>query len=182
MPSDSQPPRRIHAGDRDAVALLYREYFPVVWRYVYAKLRGDRQATEDVVSETFLGAVEWARNGTGDIEQPARWLTAVAKRQVAYYLRKKQRGNVRHADDVPDCGVDPAVEASDEETRWRLADVLDSLPEEERLALEWKYLDGWSAADIAQGLGRSVRAAESVLYRARRSFRKLWSAEDPCDR
>jgi len=178
MPTDSELPKRTKAGSREAVARLYREYFPAVWRYVYAKLQGDKQATEDVVSETFLAAVERVQNRTIALRQPARWLTAVAKRQVAYYLRQKQRGNVRHLGDTHHCAVEPAVDGSDGEMRSRLADALESLPEEERLVLEWKYLDGCSAREIAQRLGRTERAAESVLYRARRSFRRRWNTED----
>ena len=48
---------------------------------------------------------------------------------------------------------------------------MDGLPDEERLALEWKYVDDLSVGQIADRLGRTEKAAESVLYRARRAFR-----------
>jgi RNA polymerase sigma-70 factor (ECF subfamily) len=64
---------------------------------------------------------------------------------------------------------DAALETA--ETRNQVVTVMDGLPEEERLALEWKYVDDLSVGDIADRLGRTEKAVESVLYRARRSFR-----------
>jgi RNA polymerase sigma-70 factor (ECF subfamily) len=49
--------------------------------------------------------------------------------------------------------------------------VLDRLPERYGDALEWKYIDGLSVAEIAERLGVATKAAESVLTRARDAFR-----------
>ena len=49
--------------------------------------------------------------------------------------------------------------------------VLDRLPNRYGDALEWKYIDGLSVAEIAERLGIAVKAAESVLTRARTAFR-----------
>ena len=48
------------------------------------------------------------------------------------------------------------------------------LADEDRVALEWKYLEGLSVREIAVRLGRTEKAAESILLRARRTFRKLY--------
>jgi len=45
------------------------------------------------------------------------------------------------------------------------------MPGNERVALEWKYLDRLSVREIAAQLGRTENAAEAVLYRARQLFR-----------
>jgi len=44
----------------------------------------------------------------------------------------------------------------------------------ERVALEWKYLDGLSVQEIAARLARTEKAAEALLYRARRSFLRIF--------
>ena len=61
-----------------------------------------------------------------------------------------------------------------EETRLEVLRVLDEMPERQRLALEWKYLDGLGVREIAERLGESERAVEAVLYRARRGFRQAF--------
>jgi DNA-directed RNA polymerase specialized sigma24 family protein len=51
---------------------------------------------------------------------------------------------------------------------------MDRLADEERLVLEWKYLDRLAVRDMADRLGRTEKSVESILYRARRSFRSAW--------
>ncbi len=50
--------------------------------------------------------------------------------------------------------------------------TLDALPGRYGEALEWKYIDGLSVREIAERLTLSEKAAESVLTRARESFRE----------
>jgi DNA-directed RNA polymerase specialized sigma24 family protein len=45
--------------------------------------------------------------------------------------------------------------------------------------LEWKYLDALRVREIAERLGDSEKAIETVLYRARREFRRLFEAKRP---
>src|SRR5437763_597978 len=54
--------------------------------------------------------------------------------------------------------------------------VLDRLPGRYGDALEWKYIDGLSVAEIAERLGVGVKAAESTLTRARSAFRDAFTA------
>ena len=55
-----------------------------------------------------------------------------------------------------------------------VADVLEGLPPEERVVLEWKYLDRCTVREIAQRLGRTEKAVEALLYRARNAFRTAY--------
>ena len=48
---------------------------------------------------------------------------------------------------------------------------MDGLPEQQRLALEWKYVDKLSVRSIADRMDVTEKAAESILFRARREFR-----------
>jgi DNA-directed RNA polymerase specialized sigma24 family protein len=49
--------------------------------------------------------------------------------------------------------------------------VLDHLPPHYGSVLEWKYIDELPVQEIADRLGMRLRAAESLLARARRAFR-----------
>ena len=48
---------------------------------------------------------------------------------------------------------------------------MDRLDPMERVALEWKYLDGLSVREIAGRIARTEKAAEDILRRARAAFR-----------
>ena len=52
-----------------------------------------------------------------------------------------------------------------------MAATLDALPGRYGEALEWKYIDGLSVREIAARLELGEKATESLLTRARESFR-----------
>ena len=57
--------------------------------------------------------------------------------------------------------------------------VLDHLPPRYATVLEWKYVDELSVQEIASRLGLGLKAAESLLTRARRAFRDAFRATAP---
>jgi RNA polymerase sigma-70 factor (ECF subfamily) len=67
---------------------------------------------------------------------------------------------------------DPADQPLADERRATIRRVMDDLPEPQRLALEWKYLDHLSVREIAERMATTEKAVESILFRARREFRE----------
>jgi DNA-directed RNA polymerase specialized sigma24 family protein len=66
------------------------------------------------------------------------------------------------------------------ETRDQVLEILDSLPERQRMALEWKYVEDLRVREIAERWGETEKVVESTLYRARREFRRRFDlAEQP---
>jgi RNA polymerase sigma-70 factor (ECF subfamily) len=174
--TDAELLRGVRAGDLSAWEQIYVRCLPTVWRYVYLRAGGDRHLAEDVVGETVLALVRQVSSLTSRDGNLSGWLITVARNKLADHRRNAARAAALPAkarDDktlpVVSDGPEAAVEAA--ETRKRVLTVMDGLPDEERLALEWKYIDGLSVGDIADRLGRTEKAVESVLYRARRSFR-----------
>jgi len=55
---------------------------------------------------------------------------------------------------------------------WR---VLSSLPEPYRLALIWRYWEEASAREMALKTGKTEKAIERLLARARAEFRERWN-------
>jgi RNA polymerase sigma-70 factor (ECF subfamily) len=179
--TDSQLVRRVRAGSEAALETLYRRHLPSVWRYVYAQVGGDVPAAEDVVSETFLAAVRGLRGLDPDGGSLCAWLTGIARHKLADHWRRAQR-SARLASDPPRAGrsrldaTDPPNALAAAETRRQVGEAMVVLPDEHRAVLEWKYLDNLSVAQIAARMGRSEKAAEALLYRARRSFRAVFEA------
>jgi DNA-directed RNA polymerase specialized sigma24 family protein len=56
--------------------------------------------------------------------------------------------------------------------------VLEGLSDRQRVVLEWKYLDALRVREIAERLGETEKAVETVLYRARREFRRLFESAE----
>ena len=163
-------------GDLDAWRSLYARYLPIVWRTVLAKV-SDMHAAEDILSETMFGFFS-AVDGMKTDCKIAAWLRSVAKNKIGDYYRKQGKQD-RLIRGVAETQVDSQFDVdrlSTDETRANIVRILDRLTENERLALEWKYVDGVAVKTIAERLGLTAKATESLLYRGRRAFRK-WFEE-----
>lgn len=165
--------------------MLYERYLPTVWRFVLSRVGSDRAFAEDVVSDTFLALVRLLASQQQPVDSLVAWLLSVARRRID----DQHRRNGRHAAALAHlcrCASDTALDDASRdrhEIRTRVLDMLDELPADERLVLEWKYLDGLSVLQIAERLGRSAKAIESLLFRARRTMRatveQSRTAEEP---
>lgn len=164
MPADQELIRRVREGDSGAVAELYERYAPVVWRFVFARMRRDTHAGQDVLSETFLAAIRGLNNGQ-TTENVAGWLTGIARHKMADWYRQREKSATTEAEP----GTQDTSNANSV-----VADVLDGLPDDERVILEWKYLDRCTVREIAERLGRTEKGVEALLYRARNAFRTAY--------
>jgi RNA polymerase sigma factor (sigma-70 family) len=157
--TDAELLRGVQIGDLSAWECLYRRYLPTVWRYVCLRVGGDRHLAEDVVSETILALVRQISSlaeGDGNL---SGWLIAVARNKIGDHRRRVAR-QAQAAKVICDDMVSGTVAAAPEallevaEIRQQVLTVLDRLPDEERLVLEWKYLEELSVGEIAGRLGR----------------------------
>ena len=179
--NDGDLVRAVQSGDRAALTTLYQRYLGGVWRFAHAHLPRNPATVEDLVSETFLAAIQSVRTydiGKGNVYG---WLLGIARNKLHDHLRRTARQGDAAA-------IEPnAVACNDEndpdtnlirtETRDAVIRALDALTDEERLVLEWKYMESLSVRDIAQNLERTEKAVEAVLYRARISFRTAYAGK-----
>ncbi|QDT12933.1 RNA polymerase sigma factor [Planctomycetes bacterium K23_9] len=149
-------------------------YLPVVWRFVFVQVNGDRHLAEDIVSESVLALVSAIGDGV-KIEYPTAWLRKVATRRIQDHFRAAAR--VAHlvenvsAIAASESNQTPEADHDSKLRRQEIRDALMRLPEAYRMALEWKYIDGVSVRVIAERLNATEKSAESILFRARKSFR-----------
>jgi len=130
---------------------------------------GDRALAEDLTAEVILRAVHETKRARS-VVTPA-WLTTVARNRLVDHWRSKAREERRlraawsnpDTDEWTDDGtpVEPEV----------IAQVMRTLPPGYQAVLSLRYLDDLTVPQVAEALGRSVHATESLLARARRAFR-----------
>lgn len=115
------------------------------------------------MQDAFVRLVSAARAGDID-EVGVGWLITTIRRRFVDRLRSVDRESRRlRLVAEPDSMVD--VRAS------RAEAVLDGLSDRERTALIFRYVDDLPVADVAEMLGTTVRATESLLQRAKRNAR-----------
>jgi RNA polymerase sigma factor (sigma-70 family) len=154
------------ARDR-AFESLYRRYVDDVYRYALALLRNPADA-EDVTQTTFLNAYRAVKRGE-EIEKPQNWLITIAHNAArSRYARASRRvAEVPLEDHLEQLAV-PEIERPQVQ---EVLDALGRLPLNQRAALVMRELEGRTYAEIAETLGVSVSAVETLIFRARRRLR-----------
>lgn len=159
-------------GRDQAFEILYRRYVKDVYHYALALLRNPADA-EDVTQTTFLNAYRAYQRGI-EIEKPQNWLIKIAHNVArTRYARASRR--------VKEVPLENHVEqlALPEADRPDVTGVLHALgrlPFNQRAALVMRELEGRSYAEIADTIGVSVSAVETLIFRARKSLRLKASA------
>jgi RNA polymerase sigma factor (sigma-70 family) len=155
-----------------AFEVLYRRYVQDVYRYALALLRNPADA-EDVTQTTFLNAYRVYMRGEEPLK-PQNWLIKIAHNAArTRYARASRRVKEVPLDDHVD---QLAVPEQDKPDVRAVLDALARLPINQRAALVMRELEGRTYAEIAETLGVSVPAVETLIFRARRSLRLKASA------
>jgi RNA polymerase sigma factor (sigma-70 family) len=151
---------------------LYRQYVRDVYHYALALLRNPADA-EDVTQTTFLNAYRAVKRGD-EIRKPHNWLIKIAHNVArTRYARTSRRVKEVPLEDHLEQLAVPEPDRPDVEAVLR---ALGRLPFNQRAALVMRELDGRTYAEIADVLGVSVSAVETLIFRARRSLRVRASA------
>src|SRR4051794_19071232 len=162
-------------NDDAAFERLYQRHVSDVFRYSYAVL-GERSDAEDVTQTTFLNAYRAFKNGERP-EKPQNWLIAIAHNVCRQRFRQQQR---RPHEVEFDEAVTPAGTESEGPNAEDLRRAFSQLPPNQRAALVMRELEGRSYAEIAEILGISVSALETLLFRARRALREQLEEQLTC--
>jgi RNA polymerase sigma-70 factor, ECF subfamily len=155
----------------DPVAAIYRRALPHVYGYLLSRC-GSVSLAEDLAAETFMAAVDAARQpGAPDIT--VAWLVGVARHKLADHWRRSvmERRTVAAGGQPAEALDDPWDEWLDTEAAYA---ALRCLNAHQRAALTLRYLDGLPVAEVARHLGRSLRATETLLARARTALRGVY--------
>lgn len=150
----------------EAIDDLYRTHGTDVYRYAYAVL-GNRADAEDVTQTTFLNAYRALEQGVRP-RKPANWLLTIASNAIKQRFRQEQARPRLVELDERTAGAD-ASEIEGPTVRELLA-ALSKISPQQRQALVLREFEGRSYAEIAEILGVTTGALETLLFRARRSL------------
>ena len=169
------------AKDRKAAAEFVARYADAVYAYVSRRLAPRRDLVEDVVQDVFLVALQKLGTFAGQ-SSVAGWLLGIARHKVEDVYRAQLRapdplpddGDVPSAGATVTPGLDELIDAARAQEKTR--QTLERLPEAYSAALLWRYWEKRSIKEMAAHTGKTEKAIERVLARARTSFRRLWEA------
>lgn len=175
---DAELLARFAAGDQDAARELTETLLPGVLRQAW-RLLSDQAEAEDVAQEAMLRLWRQAPRWRAGEARVSTWLYRVTRNLCLDRLRRRKV--VAPVDELPE-QADPAPGALErlargEETR-ALARAITGLPDRQREALVLRHFEGLGNPEIAERMGCSVEAVESLLSRARRQLARQLASED----
>jgi len=147
---------------------------PRVYAYLLSRCAGDVALAEELTQETFVAAID-GRTGFDGRSDTVTWLIGIARHKLADHFRSIERDERRRMQlEVRQISVAGGPEVAYED-RALIAEALRALPADQRAVLVFVVLDDLSVAQAARLLGKSRGATESLLFRARDSFRRAYT-------
>jgi RNA polymerase sigma-70 factor, ECF subfamily len=173
---------RIAKGDSDAFETLVNRHQTSILNLVY-RFIGDRAQAKDLAQEVFLRVWQSAKS----YKPKAKFTTWIyritanlcfnelksARLRKWFSFHRSDENNEKSMEETYSNGSPSAEDLLLAKERSRqINEALQSLPENQRMALILRRYDDLSYQEIAQVLGCSVSAVESLLVRAKRALQE----------
>lgn len=173
---------RAREGDLDAFAEFVRSFERRI-RAVLSRLLDDERDVDEAAQDTFVQAWRNLDRFRGDAA-PFTWLYRIAVNEALQRTRRKRLElSPLDSEDVDQraqggAGSTPAadVEAGHRETLSFLTARVRALPDDARVPLVLRDVEGWSYEDVAAVLDLSVPAVKSRIHRARLQLGREYAA------
>ncbi|MBM3236690.1 sigma-70 family RNA polymerase sigma factor [Candidatus Poribacteria bacterium] len=182
--SDEELMIRCRNGDMSAFELLVSRYQNAIINFIYRSI-GDYHRAEDLSQETFLRVFKSASRYEPKA-QFKNWLYKIAVNLCKNEIRDRQRHGLSSLEDfmtdeegkinyavLRDFSQMPDVLYEKKEQQILIRQAIDSLPENQRLAIIMVTYQNLRYDEIANTLGCSVSAVKSLIHRARQNLKNL---------
>lgn len=176
LPNEAELIDALKSGDERAFAELVAYYQPRVMKIIGRYLH-DHEEIQDLAQETFIKAYNALDKFRGD-SKFYTWLYRIAINTAKNYVIRQQ-----HVVPTVDIELDkddysmlknvlkelanPENELLSEELQAQIYNVLDNMPDELKIALMLREVEGLSYDDIADVMGCPVGTIRSRIFRAR---------------
>src|SRR5689334_10082329 len=170
-------------GDQTAFAALYEQYSPLVYRFLRRRLDGADEIIEDLTEDVFVKVYEKLDRYVERGLPFTAWLYRIAHNHLVDYLRSRPRHTAHSLDDVAEVAERHAPAAYgrvlDQQS---LEPALARLTPEQRQAVEFRFLEGFSVAETAAAMSRSDEAVKKLQARALANLRRHLAPSMPASR
>jgi RNA polymerase sigma-70 factor (ECF subfamily) len=170
---------KIRNGNGLAITRLYHQMHTPLFLYINKHVH-DVAVAEEVAQDTLLAVIEDIRSHQTVISFTGL-LFGIARHKIADHFRRQKIKKILMSA-VPEHVIDlcAGLFFSEHVEKSDIADqverTLKRLPNEYAVIIRLKYIEGFPVQRIASLMSMSFKSAESMLFRARKSFTKLYTA------
>ncbi|MGB7345950.1 MAG: sigma-70 family RNA polymerase sigma factor [Pirellulaceae bacterium] len=178
MPSDAELIELILSGDRQQYAVLVKRYERMA---VAIAMRGvhDFHRADDVAQEAFVAAFE-KLSSLRDRSNFSAWLMGIVRRKAAKAFHRNRRMPTSASD--LDLNEHPATSHQTSQDARELIELVEQLPEQERLVIGLRHFDGHSMQEIATITGRPLGTVTKQISRAHERLHRWFTEENSNER
>lgn len=164
---------------------FYQTHFDKIYRFVFFRVGGNKELTEDLVSEIFIKALKNFNNYKEEKSKSA-WIFTIARNHLANHFRDSGKrveisleaiDNETHieieilAEIKTDFLADGFEQFVKKDAERELLQALNKLPEDARQLVTLKHLSGYSYKEIGEMLGMSEGAVKVATHRAMKELK-----------
>ncbi|QQS36645.1 MAG: RNA polymerase sigma factor [Ignavibacteriales bacterium] len=173
---------RLKNGDEEAFRKIFYDNQRKVLNTCY-RIVNDKETAEDLTQEVFIKVHSAIKYFRGD-SKFSTWIYRIAVTKSLDHLRAKKRkkrfGLLRFSDSSNEMQVQqkiskrefPGDSLENDERKYFLNKALNAIPENQRIAFSLSKYDEMSYQQIADILGISLSAVESLIHRAKKNLEK----------
>jgi RNA polymerase sigma-70 factor (ECF subfamily) len=182
LPPSEELMVRIAEGDEDAFETLVTRHQTSILNLIY-RFIGDRAQSKDLAQEVFIRVWQSAKS----YEPKAKFTTwiyritanlcfnelkSARRRKWFSFYQSDEDGGRTIEETLADSAPSEEDLLLEKEQSRQISDALQSLPDNQKMAIILKRYDDLSYQEIAQIIGCSVSAVESLLVRAKRALQE----------
>ena len=168
--------------EKNCFQIIYETYSHFLW-YLADQILHDAHLAEDAVQETFLAlANHMDRVKDPRSRETRNFLGTIVRNKAIDIVRRQKKIKVESYEEWEgQAGEDLLELYLQKESRERIFQAIDRLPEEYRIALEYRYLHEMSEKEVAGMMGISPKTANGKIFRARKKLQTLRREEEACE-
>jgi len=158
---------------------FYKKNYSLVFNFIKANIN-DQLKAEELTQDVFFDFIEALRDFRFQSSLKTFLLT-IAKNKVIDEIRKKKIKKILFSH-LPNFLVESLKvvfideELEKKELRKKINSVFKKLPKDYRLILRLKYIENKKITDIAKKFKMKFKATESLLFRARKAFIRIFNS------
>jgi len=167
-------------NDEKALRVFYHQYHKMLYGFIHKQIQ-DVYLVEEIVQDVFLDFIEQLHFFRGNCSLKT-FLFSIARHKIIDCIRKKKVKKVLFStipsfilDRLTPIFLDDEIEKQDLVNK--INRTFKAIPNDYCIVLRLKYIEDKHVSEIARQLSISFKAAESMLFRARKAFIKAYKVK-----
>jgi RNA polymerase sigma-70 factor (ECF subfamily) len=188
MSDNGQLLQKLQDRDPTAIREMVDDFAPQIYRLAFGILQ-DTMEAQDITQDVFISVLRRIDDFEGRASIPT-WIYRITVNASLDRIRLRQRrketisiedfmpsftADGKHAEEIADWSEAPLDHLLNREARDKIQEAIDSLPDELRIVLVMKDIEGFHLKEMCEILDLSLPAVKSRLHRARLVLRGILS-------